>query len=80
MTPQLLKPAVTDALLELMRPIREAFEASKEWQEVAEKAYPAPVKIKKQKKPKDKGTRHPGQQQQKNGETPEPATPEPASQ
>ncbi len=35
-----------------------AYEASKEWQEITLKAYPPPEK--KQKKVKDKGTRHPG--------------------
>ncbi|CAI6099995.1 hypothetical protein V2G26_000559 [Clonostachys chloroleuca] len=62
LTPQLLKPAVAKALNELLAPINKAFQASPEWQEIAEKAYPAPVKEKK-KKVKDKGTRHPGAQQ-----------------
>ncbi len=46
------------ALVSLMAPINEAFQASKEWQELTLKAYPPPEK--KQKKVKDKGTRHPG--------------------
>lgn len=56
MTPQLLKPAVAEALNDLLAPIQEAFQASTEWQEIALKAYPPPVK---EKKVKDKGTRHP---------------------
>jgi tyrosyl-tRNA synthetase len=60
LTPQLLKPAVADALIELTAPIRAAFEASPEWQEVILKAYPPPVQEKKKKKSKDKGSRHPG--------------------
>ncbi|TLS25136.1 hypothetical protein PpBr36_07034 [Pyricularia pennisetigena] len=60
LTPQLLKPATTKALLELLTPIQAEFEASKEWQEVTEKAYPPEEKKKKEKKIKNKGTRHPG--------------------
>ena len=60
LSPQLLKPAVTKALLELMAPIQAEFRASKEWQEVTEKAYPPPEVKKKEKKVKNKGTRHPG--------------------
>ncbi|TLD25572.1 hypothetical protein PspLS_06175 [Pyricularia sp. CBS 133598] len=60
LTPQLLKPATTKALLELLTPIQADFEASKEWQEVTEKAYPPEEKKKKEKKVKNKGTRHPG--------------------
>ncbi|KAI6362310.1 hypothetical protein MCOR25_006257 [Pyricularia grisea] len=60
LTPQLLKPATTKALLELLTPIQAEFEASKEWQEVTEKAYPPEEKKKKEKKVKNKGTRHPG--------------------
>lgn len=60
LTPQLVKPAATKALLELMAPIQAEFEASKEWQEVTEKAYPPEEKKKKEKKVKNKGTRHPG--------------------
>ncbi|OCK88183.1 tyrosine tRNA ligase [Cenococcum geophilum 1.58] len=58
LTPQILKPAVTKALIQLVAPIQEEFQNSKEWQEVALKAYPPPVK--KEKKTKDKGTLHPG--------------------
>ncbi|KAG7286315.1 hypothetical protein NEMBOFW57_008624 [Staphylotrichum longicolle] len=58
LTPQLIKPAVARELSALLAPIQEAFQASKEWQEIAEKAYPPPPK--KEKKVKNKGTRHPG--------------------
>ena len=58
MTPQLLKPAVSKELNALLAPIQEAFQASKEWQDIAEKAYPPPPK--KEKKVKNKGTRYPG--------------------
>jgi tyrosyl-tRNA synthetase len=63
LTPQLLKPAVADALNALLEPIRTAFEASAEWQEINLKAYPPPVK--KEKKVKDKGSRHPGAKKEK---------------
>ncbi|PLB44821.1 tyrosyl-tRNA synthetase [Aspergillus steynii IBT 23096] len=60
LTPQLLKPAVADALVELTAPIRAAFEASPEWQDVIQKAYPPPPQKEKKKKQKDKGSRYPG--------------------
>ncbi len=60
MTPQNLKPAAAEALTRLMAPIYEAYQASPEWQEITLKAYPPPVVLKKQKKVKDKGSRHPG--------------------
>lgn len=79
MTPQLVKPAIARDLTALLAPIQEAFQASKEWQEIAEKAYPPPPK--KEKKVKNKGTRYPGNKEQgaeksqelpvcPNGETP----------
>ncbi|KOS20249.1 Tyrosine--tRNA ligase [Escovopsis weberi] len=58
LTPQLLKPAVAAELSALMAPIQEAYQASKEWQDITLRAYPPPEK--KQKKVKDKGSRHPG--------------------
>ncbi|KAK5168905.1 Tyrosine--tRNA ligase cytoplasmic [Saxophila tyrrhenica] len=59
--PQSLKPAVTDALLEILGPIRKQFEENKEWQEVEQKAYPPPpAPPKKEKKVKNLGTRFPG--------------------
>jgi tyrosyl-tRNA synthetase len=62
-----------------LAPIQQEFQASKEWQEIAEKAYPPPPK--KEKKVKNKGTRYPGAQEKTaendkelpirtNGETP----------
>ncbi|KAK3326795.1 tyrosyl-tRNA synthetase [Apodospora peruviana] len=66
LTPQLLKACVSEGLNKLMKPIREAFEASKEWQDITLKAYPPPPK--KQKKVKDKGSRYPGAAPAKNGE------------
>ncbi|KYK60541.1 tyrosyl-tRNA synthetase, class Ib [Drechmeria coniospora] len=62
LTPQILKPAVAAALIKLLAPIHAAFEASKEWQDINLKAYPPPPK--KEKKVKNKGTRHPGAQNQ----------------
>ncbi|PNY25952.1 Tyrosine-tRNA ligase [Tolypocladium capitatum] len=62
LTPQLLKPAVAKSLTQLLAPIQEAFQASKEWQDITLKAYPPPPK--KEKKVKDKGSRHPGKQNQ----------------
>ncbi|KAJ4302542.1 Tyrosine--tRNA ligase cytoplasmic [Collariella sp. IMI 366227] len=58
LTPQLIKPSVSNALNALLAPIQAAFQASKEWQDIAERAYPPPPK--KEKKVKNKGTRHPG--------------------
>lgn len=69
LTPQLLKPAVADALAELMAPIRAAYEASAEWQEITLKAYPPPAPKKKEKKQKDKGSRYPGAKPQQNDES-----------
>lgn len=60
LTPQILKPAVSKALNELMGPIREEFGKSAEWQELAERAYPPEVKIVKEKKKKGRGTMFPG--------------------
>lgn len=60
LSPQLLKPAVAKALVELMAPIQAAFQASSEWQEITLKAYPPAEKKKKDKKVKDKGSRYPG--------------------
>ena len=58
--PQMLKPATTNALLELLQPIQEEYQRSLEWQETDKKAYP-PVEVKKKgKKVKDRGTRFPG--------------------
>ncbi|KAA6413153.1 MAG: tyrosine-tRNA ligase [Lasallia pustulata] len=60
LTPQLLKSGVANALIELLEPIQAEFQASQEWQAVEKKAYPPPETKKKEKKAKDKGSRHPG--------------------
>ncbi|KAI5467655.1 tyrosyl-tRNA synthetase, class Ib [Mariannaea sp. PMI_226] len=60
LTPQLLKPAVAQAINSLLAPIQEAYQASPEWQEIALKAYPPPPKEEKKKKVKDRGSRYPG--------------------
>ncbi|KAJ5608842.1 Tyrosine--tRNA ligase cytoplasmic [Penicillium herquei] len=62
LTPQNLKPAVAAGLTALMKPIYDAFAASKEWQEIEAKAYPPPPK--KEKKVKNKGSRYPGADQE----------------
>jgi tyrosyl-tRNA synthetase len=46
-------------LHDILIPIQEAYNSSKEWQEITPLAYPLPEK--KQKKPKKIGTRYPGQ-------------------
>jgi len=56
----MLKPAATNALLELLQPIQEEFSKSKEWQEIATKAYPPPEVKKKEKRVKDRGSKFPG--------------------
>ena len=57
----MLKPAATDALIELLRPIQDEFQKSEEWKEVEKKAYPPPPPTKKkEKKVKNLGTRFPG--------------------
>ncbi|KAJ3556212.1 hypothetical protein NPX13_g10187 [Xylaria arbuscula] len=58
LTPQLLKPAVTKALHDILIPIQDAYNASKEWQEITLLAYPPPEK--KAKKVKKIGTRYAG--------------------
>ena len=67
LTPQMLKPAVTAALLELLAPIQKEFKESNEWQEIEQKAYPPPPSQKKVKKQKDKGSKHPGVQAMPDG-------------
>ncbi|KFA61345.1 hypothetical protein S40285_05884 [Stachybotrys chlorohalonatus IBT 40285] len=63
LTPQLLKPAVAKALNELLTPIQSAYQSSSAWQEAALRAYPPPMK--KEKKVKNKGSKHPGNKDQK---------------
>lgn len=62
LTPQLLKAGVATALNAVLEPIQAEFNADKEWQAALEAGYPTaqPDKKKKDKKPKDKGSRYPG--------------------
>lgn len=62
LTPQLLKAGVADALNAILAPIQAEFQADKDWQEALESGYPGgqSEKKKKDKKPKDKGSRYPG--------------------
>ena len=41
-------------------PLQADFHASQEWQAIEKKAYPPPETKKKEKKVKDKGSKHPG--------------------
>lgn len=67
LTPQILKPAVSKALNEMLAPIREEYSNSTEWKDLAEKAYPPEVKIVKEKKKKGLGTMFPGGKKDKAG-------------
>ena len=58
LTPQLLKSGAISALNALLAPIQEAYQSSTEWQEIDKQAYPPPPP--KEKKVKNKGTKHPG--------------------
>ena len=61
MSPQILKPAVVEALNALLAPVQKEFQNNAEWKEVEKKAYPPPpAEKKKEKKAKNKGTFHPG--------------------
>lgn len=61
LTPQLLKSAVTTALVDLLAPIQEAFRNNEDWQKIEKDAYPPPpAPEKKKKEKKDKGNRYPG--------------------
>jgi len=73
--PQALKPAVTEALLTLLEPIRKNFEENKEWQEIEQRAYPPPPAPEKKKKVKNLGTRFPGSKPAESG-TPVEAKPD----
>ncbi|KAH7118898.1 tyrosyl-tRNA synthetase [Dendryphion nanum] len=60
LSPQSLKPAVTEALISLLEPIQAEFQSSPAWQEIETKAYPPPpAPPKKEKKKKDKGSFYP---------------------
>jgi len=67
--PQSLKPAVTEALLEILEPIRKAFDDNNEWQAVEQRAYPPPPAPEKKKKAKNLGTRFPGSKPPADGGT-----------
>ncbi|SCU79416.1 LAFA_0B02982g1_1 [Lachancea sp. 'fantastica'] len=62
LAPPDLKTGVSDIINQLLAPIREDYAKDPEFQEAEAKGYPAPVqeKVKKAKKPKDKGSRYPG--------------------
>lgn len=65
LAPPDLKTGVSDIINKLLAPIREEFAKNPDFQEAEAKGYPAAVqKTKKAKKPKNKGTRYPGGQQQ----------------
>lgn len=65
LAPPDLKTGVSDVINKLLAPIREEFAKNPDFQEAEAKGYPAAVqKTKKAKKPKNKGTRYPGGQQQ----------------
>ncbi|CAR26479.1 hypothetical protein ZYGR_0H02900 [Zygosaccharomyces rouxii] len=71
LAPPDLKTGVSDAINELLEPIRKEFESSSEWQAALANGYPevVPQTTKKAKKPKNKGTKYPGgNQQAKNAE------------
>jgi tyrosyl-tRNA synthetase len=68
LTPQDLKPAVTEALNALLEPVQKEFQANAQWKEVGLKAYPPPPVVKKEKKVKNKGTFHPKAKTGANGE------------
>ncbi|KAJ5167514.1 uncharacterized protein N7482_006295 [Penicillium canariense] len=75
LSPQALKPAVTESLNRLLAPIQAEYQASQEWQETTKKAYPAEQpKEKKVKKVKDRGNRRPAVKPEEKGATEEKGT------
>lgn len=60
LSPPDLKTGVADAINALLAPLREEFASNPEFQEAEKKGYPVEVKVKKTKKPKNKGSRYPG--------------------
>lgn len=56
----MLKPAVTDALIKILDPIQQDYSDSEDWQKITLLAYPPPEVKKKEKKPKNLGSRFPG--------------------
>ncbi|CCK68942.1 tyrosine--tRNA ligase TYS1 KNAG_0B05090 [Huiozyma naganishii CBS 8797] len=68
LSPPDLKTGVADAINTLLAPLKKEFAENKEYQEAEAKGYPAVEKnVKKQKKPKNKGTRYPGASKDENG-------------
>ena len=51
---------MTQALIELLKPIQDEYKSSEEWREIEKKAYPPLATKKKEKKVKNLGTRFPG--------------------
>lgn len=66
LAPPDLKTGVSDAINELLEPIRKEFESNPEFQAALANGYPevVPQSTKKAKKPKNKGTKYPGGSQQ----------------
>ncbi|CAL9738357.1 tyrosine--tRNA ligase, cytoplasmic [Monosporozyma servazzii] len=60
LSPPDLKTGVADAINALLAPLREEFASNPEFQEAEKNGYPVEVKVKKTKKPKNKGSRYPG--------------------
>lgn len=61
LSPVDLKAGLASELIQLLAPIKAEYESSQEFQEAEAKGYPAAdVKVKKEKKAKDKGTKYPG--------------------
>ena len=52
LTPQMIKPALAKALNELLKPIREHFEQSEDWQQADRLGYPPEEKLARTKKQK----------------------------
>lgn len=69
LSPQLLKPAITEAPIFLLEPIQAEFQASEEWQEIEKKAHSPPPVEEKKKQWKDNGSRYPDGAAAKNAKT-----------
>jgi tyrosyl-tRNA synthetase len=68
LSPQDLKLGVTDAINDLLAPIRAEFLSDDKFKEVEAAAYPPPVKKEGKKKEKKIGTRYPGAIKHENGD------------
>ncbi|KDR82350.1 hypothetical protein GALMADRAFT_237612 [Galerina marginata CBS 339.88] len=76
--PKDLKSSVTEGIIRLLTPVREAFEANEEWQKIEKLAYPDPnAKVDKKKK-KEKVYHPPPPGKGKNAQQPIPTTEEDA--